>query len=64
LAAGLYRVGQVFVTPVLGDSSQATAGDERWYCLDYPLLNDKQLLPLLDHPNLNDKVKPSSCAVR
>ncbi|MEI2691136.1 MAG: hypothetical protein V9H69_16070 [Anaerolineae bacterium] len=33
-------------------------GDERWYCLDYQLLNDKLLLPLLDHPSLNDKVKP------
>jgi hypothetical protein len=26
--------------------------------LDYQLLNDKLLLPLLDHPSLNDKVKP------
>lgn len=48
----------IFVTPVLGNSSQATVGDERWYCLDYQLLNDKLLLPLLDHPHLNDKVKP------
>jgi len=27
-------------------------------CLNYQLLNDKLLLPLLDHPNLNEKVKP------
>lgn len=48
----------IFVAPALGRDSLATVGDERWYCLDYQLLNDKLLLPLLDHPSLNDKVKP------
>lgn len=46
------------IAPTLGRDSRAVVGDERWYCLDYQLLNDKLLLPLLDHPNLNDKVKP------
>ncbi|MCK4794398.1 MAG: hypothetical protein KAV87_62295, partial [Desulfobacteraceae bacterium] len=40
------------------DDSKSTVGDERWYCLNYQLLNDKLFLPLLDHPNLNEKVKP------
>jgi hypothetical protein len=48
----------VYVTPNLTQDSQSTVGDKRWYCLDYQLLNDKLLAPLLDHPNLNDKVKP------
>jgi hypothetical protein len=48
----------IFVSPTLGRDSFSTVGDERWYCLDYQLLNDKLLLPLLDHPSLNDKVKP------
>ncbi|MBN1581417.1 MAG: PD-(D/E)XK nuclease family protein [Anaerolineae bacterium] len=48
----------VYLTPNLQDSSEATVGDKRWYCLDYQLLNDKLLIPLLDHPNLNEKVKP------
>jgi hypothetical protein len=48
----------IYLTPKLLDTSKATTGDDRWYCLDYQLLNDKLLLPLLDHPKLNDKVKP------
>lgn len=48
----------VHVMPKLGNNSQSSAGDERWYCLDYQLLNDKLLIPLLDHPSLNNKVKP------
>lgn len=48
----------IFFTTKLIDTSKATTGDDRWYCLDYQLLNDKLLLPLLDHPTLNDKVKP------
>jgi hypothetical protein len=48
----------VYVTPKLLQDSKSTVGDERWYCLDYQLLNDKLLIPLLDHPNLNEKVKP------
>jgi hypothetical protein len=48
----------IYLTPKLLDTSKATTGDDRWYCLDYQLLNDKLLLPLLDHPTLNDKVKP------
>ena len=48
----------VYLTPNLLSSSKETVGDERWYCLDYQLLNDKLLIPLLDHPNLNEKVKP------
>lgn len=48
----------VYLTPQLDRDSRSTAGDERWYCLDYQLLNDKLLLPLLDHPRLNEKVKP------
>jgi hypothetical protein len=48
----------VYIVPQLLSDSQATVGDDRWYCLDYQLLNDKLLLPVLDHPNLNDNVKP------
>jgi len=45
-------------TPKLAETSMTTAWDNRWYCLDYQLLNDRLLLQLLDHPGLNDKVKP------
>jgi hypothetical protein len=48
----------IYLTPKLGATSLETSGDSRWYCLDYQLLNDSLLTPLLDHPNLNDKVKP------
>ena len=48
----------IYLTPRLLQTSKATVGDDRWYCLDYQLLNDKLLLTLLDHPTLNDKVKP------
>ncbi|MFC1976097.1 PD-(D/E)XK nuclease family protein [Chloroflexota bacterium] len=48
----------IYLTPNLLDDSKSTVGDERWYCLDYQLLNDKLLIPLLDHPSLNEKVKP------
>lgn len=48
----------VYLVPKLLSDSKATVGDERWFCMDYQLLNDKLLLPILDHPNLNDKVKP------
>jgi hypothetical protein len=48
----------IYLTPNLLGSSEATVGDDRWYCLDYQLLNDKLLIPLLDHPSLNEKVKP------
>jgi len=48
----------IYLTPNLLRNSKSTVGDERWYCLDYQLLNDKLLIPLLDHPNLNEKVKP------
>ncbi len=48
----------VYITPTLQSDSEATVGDERWYCLDYQLLNDYFLIPLLDNPNLNEKVKP------
>lgn len=47
-----------YITPNLGHDSVSTVGDDRWYCLDYQLLNDKFLIPLLDHPSLNEKVKP------
>ena len=48
----------IYVTPKLLQDSLSTVGDKRWYCLDYQLLNDKLLIPLLDHPSLNEKVKP------
>ena len=48
----------IYLTPNLLSTSKATVADDRWYCLDYQLLNDKLLIPLLDHPNLNEKVKP------
>lgn len=48
----------IYITPKLSHDSLSTVGDERWYCLDYQILNDKLLIPLLDHPSLNEKVKP------
>jgi hypothetical protein len=48
----------VYLTPNLSDNSLNTIGDDRWYCIDYQLLNDKFLLPLIEHPNLNEKTKP------
>lgn len=48
----------VYLLPKLGPTSEETVGDGRWHCLDYQLLNDKLLMPLLEHPRLNDKVKP------
>lgn len=48
----------VYVSPILDENADKTVGDKRWYCLDYQLLNDFLLTPLLDHPSLNDKVKP------
>jgi hypothetical protein len=48
----------IYVTPKLLNDSKSTVGDERWYCLDYQLMNDKLLIPLIDHPSLNEKVKP------
>lgn len=48
----------VYLTPNLAKSSQETIGDDRWYCLDYQLLNDKFLVAILAHPNLNRKVEP------
>ncbi len=48
----------VYLLPKLGSNSKETVGDGRWHCLDYQLLNDKLLMPLLEHPRLNDKVKP------
>jgi hypothetical protein len=48
----------VYVNPTLGQNSEETVGDKRWNCLDFQLLNDKLLTPLLEHPALNDRVKP------
>jgi hypothetical protein len=48
----------IYILPNLIKSSKTTIGDERWYCIDYQLLNDKLLMPILDHPNINEKVKP------
>ena len=48
----------IYLTPHLKSASAETVGDSRWYCLDYQLLNDKLLIPLLEHPNLNQKAKP------
>lgn len=48
----------IYLVPKLYSDSKATVGDDRWFCMDYQLLNDKLLLPILDHPKLNDKVKP------
>lgn len=48
----------IYLIPSLLSDSFATVGDERWYCMNYQLLNDKVLTPLLDHPSLNEKTKP------
>lgn len=48
----------IYILPKLLTDSKSTVGDSRWYCLDYQLINDKILLPILEHPNLNHKVQP------
>lgn len=48
----------IYLIPNLREHSEATIGDARWYCLDYQILNDKLLSALLNHPRLNEKVKP------
>jgi PD-(D/E)XK nuclease superfamily len=48
----------IYLTPKLKENSKVTVGDERWYCIDYQLLSDKLFNSLLDHPKLNEKVKP------
>ncbi len=48
----------IYFLPRLLSSSTETVGNDRWFCIDYQLLNDKILLPIIDHPNLNEKVKP------
>lgn len=48
----------IYVLPNLLTDSKSTIGDSRWYCMDYQLLNDKLLSPILEHPNLNYKVQP------
>jgi hypothetical protein len=48
----------IYILPKLLSDSNSTVGDPRWYCMDYQLINDKVLLPILEHPNLNHKVQP------
>lgn len=48
----------IYIIPSLRATPIETVGDNRWHCMNYQLLNDKLLTPLLDHPRLNDKVKP------
>ena len=48
----------IYILPKLLTDSRSTVGDSRWYCMDYQLLNDKLLAPILEHPNLNHKVQP------
>jgi PD-(D/E)XK nuclease superfamily len=46
----------IYILPQLGSDAKSTVGDSRWYCMDYQLLHDSLLLPVLEHPNLNPKV--------
>lgn len=48
----------IYLLPNLLSSSKATVGDARWFCLDYQTLHDRLFLPILEHPDLNEKVKP------
>lgn len=48
----------IYILPKLLSDSKSTVGDSRWYCMDYQLINDKILLPILEHPNLNHKTQP------
>ncbi len=48
----------IYVLPELLLDAKSTVGDDRWHCLNYQLLNDKLLVPILSHPNLNEKAKP------
>ncbi|MCA9949776.1 MAG: PD-(D/E)XK nuclease family protein [Anaerolineales bacterium] len=48
----------IYLLPNLLTTPKATVGDARWFCLDYQILHDRLLLPILGHPNLNERVKP------
>jgi hypothetical protein len=48
----------IYILPDLLTDSKSTVGDPRWYCMDYQMINDKLLAPILEHPNLNHKVQP------
>lgn len=48
----------IYILPKLLTDSKSTVGDSRWYCLDHQLINDKILLPILEHPSLNHRVQP------
>lgn len=45
-------------TEDIGDSSQETVDDDRWYCFDFQALHDHVLLPCLEHPKLNPQMRP------
>lgn len=50
----------VFLCPTdqLGDSSEETIGDPRWYCIDFQLLHDRVLVPCLEHRDLSETMRP------
>ena len=47
----------ILPTQQLSSTPEATVGDDRWFCLDFQLLHDKILIPVLDHPTLNNDVR-------
>ena len=49
----------IFLAPsdMYGISSLETFGDSSWYGIDYQLLHDTVLLPIVSHPSLNPQAK-------
>jgi hypothetical protein len=41
----------------LGDSGESPIEDKRWLTLDYQVFSDEVLVPILEHPDLNDGVR-------
>lgn len=48
----------VYFLPDIGQSAVAQIGDGRWHCVDYQALSDRLLESVLQHPRLNEKVRP------
>jgi hypothetical protein len=48
----------IYFLPELSKTAKETVGDDRWFGVSYQTLHNELLVPLLAHPNLNDKVRP------
>ena len=50
----------VFLCPTdqLGDTSEETVGDPRWYAVDFQFLHDRVLMPCVENPDLSPTMRP------